>query len=37
MVCLVNTEGRDAHLEREVVDILPSEEEHSKEAVKSFI
>ena len=30
-------QGRDAHLERKGVGVLPSEEECSKEAVKTFI
>ena len=29
--------GRDAHLERKGVGVLPNEEECSEEAVKSFI
>ena len=38
MLCLVKTEaGRKAHLERKAVGIPPSEEEHGKEGVNSFI
>jgi len=38
MLCLVKTEaGRKAHLESKAVGIPPSEEEHGKEVVNSFI
>ena len=36
-VYLRQKQGRDAHLERKGVGVLPSEEECSKEAVKTFI
>ena len=37
MVCLAKIQGGDAHQERKGVGVLPSEEECSKEAVKTFI
>ena len=36
-VYLRQKQGRDTHLERKGVGILPNEEELGKEAVKSFI
>ena len=36
-VFLRQKQGRDTHPERKYVVILPNEEEHSKEVVKSFI